>query len=119
MRPVDIRIRYYWAMSDSVINRLRGCDFVLVENAAGHVTGSTLMSFSEDDPLTAHFSGPNVVVGQVLVNAPTAGTRMLYQALTSDGELVAGEAEVLLTDPEVMLLNWRWLTGDRSGGQSK
>lgn len=47
---------------------------------------------------------------------------MLYQSLTTDNELVAGRAQVSLSENEsgklVMQLNWQWLTGSLSNGVS-
>ena len=98
--------------------------FELVENPGGHAGAKTVMKFSEHvEPLLGTYIGPNTIHGQVLVKTSSSGsTEMLYQSLTSDGELVAGRAEVSLiekeTTPATMKLNWQWLTGSPTSGIS-
>jgi hypothetical protein len=98
--------------------------FELVENSAGHAGAKTMMKFSEHvEPFLGSYTGPNTVHGQVIVKTSPAGlTEMLYQSLTTDGELAAGRAEVLLFEeenkPATMQLNWQWLTGSLTSGVS-
>jgi len=98
--------------------------FELIENSDGHASAKTIMSFSEQvDPFLATYSGPNTIHGQVIVKTSRTGsTEMLYQSLTSDGQFVAGRAEVMLTEeenkPAIMQLNWQWLTGSLTSGIS-
>jgi len=48
---------------------------------------------------------------------------MVYHALTQQGELVAGKAQVQLVRKDLgnleMQLNWQWLTGELSSGISR
>lgn len=98
--------------------------FELVENSDGHASAKTMMKFSDHaDPFLATYTGPNTIYGQVIVRTSKTGDfEMLYQSLTTEGELVAGQAQVTLTENEnhktVMQLNWQWLTGDLSNGIS-
>ena len=98
--------------------------FELIENSTGHASAKTIMQFSERiEPFLGIYSGPNTIHGQVIVRtSQTGATKMLYQSVTSDGELVAGQAEVTLHEevdqPTTMQLNWQWLTGSRISGIS-
>ena len=98
--------------------------FELVENSDGHASAKTIMKFSEQaEPFLGTYTGPNTIHGQVIARtSPTGQTEMLYQSLTSDGELVAGRAQVSLREegdqPTKMQLNWQWLTGSLASGIS-
>ena len=98
--------------------------FELVENSDGHASAKTIMNFSEQaEPFLGTYTGPNTIYGQVIVKTtPTGLTEMLYQSLTSDGELVAGGAQVTLHEednqPATMQLTWQWLTGSLTSGVS-
>jgi hypothetical protein len=98
--------------------------FELVENSDGYASAKTIMKFSEQtEPFQGTYTGPNTIHGQVIVRtSPTGQTEMLYQSLTSDGELVAGRAQVSLCEeggqPTEMQLNWQWFTGSLASGIS-
>jgi hypothetical protein len=97
--------------------------FELVENSDGHASTKTVMIFSKHtEPFLGIYTGPNTIYGQVIVRTSSNGdAEMLYQSLTSDGELVAGHAEVSLQEdkqPAMMQLNWQWLTGSLTNGTS-
>ena len=98
--------------------------FELVENSDGHASAKTIMKFSEHTgPFLATYNGPNTIHGQVIVHISSNGsTEMLYQSLTSDGQLVAGRAEVSLIEdenqPATLKLHWQWLTGSLTHGVS-
>jgi len=98
--------------------------FELVENSDGHASTKTIMTFNEQaDPFLGTYTGPNTIYGQIIVKTLSAGsTEMLYQSLTSGGELVAGHAQVTLREednqPATMQLNWQWLTGSLTSGVS-
>lgn len=98
--------------------------FELVENSKGHASAKTVMTFSgQVEPFLGTYTGPNTIHGQVIVRtSPTGLIEMLYQSLTSDGELVAGRAQVSLIEeddqPATMQLNWQWLTGSLESGIS-
>ena len=100
---------------------LRCLSFQLIENRDGHVMGKTVMKFDQSlSPCIATYSGPNIVFGQAIVE----NGFMLYQALQTNGKLSAGKASVSYLKASEdraaeMILNWRWLTGDRSKGTSR
>ena len=88
--------------------------FELLENADGHAAGATRMVFSDEtQPYRATYSGPNVTFGHAIVEDNV----MLYHARNTDGSISAGQAEVELTDNQ-MVLRWRWLTEDNTSGIS-
>ena len=98
--------------------------FELVENSGGHAIGGTVITFDRDkEPCRATYQGPNVKFGHALMEKCDGEARMLYHALTDNGQLVAGEAQVSFFEADdgsiEMHLRWRWLTGDKSGGISK
>ena len=81
------------------------------------------MRFSDHvEPYLGTYTGPNIIHGQVIVRTSATGiTEMLYQALTSDGNLVAGRAEVTLLKKNgqtIMQLDWQWLTEPTKSGVS-
>ncbi|NNE66376.1 MAG: hypothetical protein HKN33_07395 [Pyrinomonadaceae bacterium] len=98
--------------------------FRLIENSHGLAAGDTIMTFgSESRPCRATYSGPNVRFGQVLVEKISGQAHMVYQAVTDDGELVAGRARVTFFEADdgsiEMHLRWRWVESDEDGGISK
>lgn len=98
--------------------------FELVENSDGHAAGQTVMKFdSGTRPCRATYSGPNVRFGNVLAEMVDGEARMVYHALTHEGELVAGKARVFFFEADdgsiEMHLRWQWLDGDTGGGISK
>ena len=98
--------------------------FELIQNDKGLAENSTRMIFNHtSNPYEATYSGPNVSNGHVLIFNNDENLNMVYHALTSEGQLVAGKATVNLayTDDNrlKMELNWQWLTGDQSSGISK
>ncbi len=97
--------------------------FELIENEDGLAASKTKMVFDNSiSPYRATYSGDNVHYGNAIVSASSNEISMLYQALTKEGELVAGKAKVYLTSPDSQLLkmqlHWQWLTGDMSSGIS-
>lgn len=95
--------------------------FELVENTDGLAASTTRISFETGTgPFRGTYKGPNIAHGQVLVSDADGELRMLYHALTISDELVAGQADVSISeqDPLRMQLKWQWLTGDLSSGVS-
>lgn len=100
---------------------LSGRAFELIENDNGLAASTTRISFDVGrGPYRGTYLGPNIVHGQVLVSDVGGTLKMLYHALTASGELVAGRADVSISDHEPlhMQLKWQWLTGDLSSGVS-
>lgn len=93
---------------------MRNRTFELIENSDGHAAGATRMVFSDEtQPYRATYSGPNVTFGHAIVEDGV----MLYHARHADGSISAGQADVNLTEDQ-MVLNWRWLTGEETSGVS-
>ena len=100
---------------------LAGLTFRAIANSKnGTMTTETRMTFHLDDGLvTASYGGGSIAVGQVVGRHTGERTvQLLYQCLTVAGELRAGEASARFADDR-MFLEWQWLTGDRSRGESE
>ncbi len=105
---------------------LAGKVFRAVSNSKnGHLNSETEMRFTADDDIVVGtYSGGTIVVGHVLAKRTGATElEMLYQGATRDGIQSAGTAHATFSpDSEGrlhMYLDWQWLTGDRSKGQSE
>ena len=105
---------------------LAGMVFRAVSNSKnGHLNSETEMRFTVDDGIVvATYSGGTIVVGHVLAKRTSATElEMLYHGATRDGVQSAGTAHATFSpgsDGRLhMYLNWQWLTGDRSKGQSE
>ena len=99
--------------------RLNDTVFELIENSNGLADQTTSLVFSsETSPFTATYDGPNITYGHAIVQ----GREMLYHAVNNKGEMSAGRAQVSFETAEdgavMMILDWQWLTGDLSSGQS-
>ncbi|MFN0108458.1 MAG: hypothetical protein ACKVZH_06350 [Blastocatellia bacterium] len=105
---------------------LTGKTFRAVINSTnGTINSETTMTFvSEDGALVGVYSGGTVASGSVIARRTGEQTiEMLYQCLTVTGELRAGHAlgrfEADDRQQLRMHLDWQWLTGDQSTGQSE
>ena len=96
--------------------------FDLIENNTGLAASQTRMIFNHhSDPFEATYTGPNVSNGHVLVSRKKDKFDMIYHALSAEGLLVAGKADVSFSTNDgnlIMQLNWQWLTDDLSSGVS-
>lgn len=100
--------------------------FVPVENTEnGVVSGKTRFHFwQEGIVFYADYFGGDVREGHIIgqFNADGEGD-MLYHCLTTDRNLKAGKATAQFTELEdgrvSMSLNWQWIDGDASTGQSR
>jgi len=83
------------------------------------------MRFTSDEGLViGTYSGGTIVAGQVLGKRLSESTmEMLYHGATINGEVQAGRAQARFAkdadDQLRMYLDWQWLTGDQSRGQSE
>ena len=97
----------------------------LANSANGSLNTETEMHFTSDDGIVVgHYGGGTIVTGHVLaMHRGETELEMLYQGVTANGEIQAGRARAELAvgdDAGVrMHLDWQWLTGDRSSGQSE
>jgi hypothetical protein len=106
--------------------KLTGLVFRAVANSKnGNINAETIMRFTSDDPvIVGSYSGGTVVAGHVLAKRlDESEIEMLYQGATTDGQVQAGKARAQFrpnADGRMsMYLEWQWLTGDRSFGQSE
>jgi hypothetical protein len=105
---------------------LAGKTFRLVSNSKnGHVNSETEMRFTADsDIVEGTYRGGKVAAGHVLAKRTSeTELEMLYHGATTDGAQSAGKARATFARDEGglmrMHLDWQWLTGDRSKGQSE
>ena len=83
------------------------------------------MRFTSDDGvITGNYSGGTIVAGHVLAKwVAESEIEMLYQGATTAGQVQAGKAYGRFrpnADGRLsMYLEWQWLTGDQSSGQSE
>ena len=92
----------------------------------GQSSTETEMRFTSDDDgiVTGVYNGGAISVGHVLAKRMgESAMDMLYQGATHDGTHNAGKAHATFSrDNEGrirMYLDWQWLTGDQSKGQSE
>lgn len=105
---------------------LDGRTFRAVSNSKnGHLNSETEMRFTADNGIVVGtYSGGTIAVGHVLAKRTSATElEMLYHGATKDGIHSAGTAHATFSadsDGRLhMYLDWQWLTGDRSKGQSE
>jgi hypothetical protein len=105
---------------------LAGTTFRAVSNSKhGSINTETEMRFSSDGEIViGNYSGGTVVAGQVLgKRLGESEMEMLYHSANMGGEIQAGKAHGRFALDEEgrmhMVLDWQWLTGDRSSGQSE
>src|SRR5262245_18129384 len=106
--------------------KLTGLAFRAVTNSKnGSLNAETVMRFTSDDPvIVGSYSGGTIVTGHVLgKRLDESEIEMLYQGATTAGQVQAGKARAQFrpnADGRMsMYLEWQWLTGDRSSGQSE
>ena len=105
---------------------LDGRAFSLLSNSAdGEVSSDVIFKYRQNDNLiTGDYHGGTIAHGDIVARF-TSNTRlaMLYQCITNDGELKAGEANAevsRLNDGLLRLeLQWKWLTGGLQQGFSE
>ena len=83
------------------------------------------MRFTTDDGIVEGvYSGGSIAVGHVLAKrSGELAMEMLYRGATKDGTQNAGKASATFSRDNKgrmrMHLDWQWLTGDQSKGQSE
>jgi hypothetical protein len=105
---------------------LAGTTFRVISNSKhGSVNTETEMRFTSDDGIViGRYSGGTVMAGHVLgKRLGESEMEMLYHSMNTSGEIQAGKAHGRFALDEAgrmrMLLDWQWLTGDESSGQSE
>ena len=98
--------------------------FVTAENKSGLSSNETVFHyFQNGTTITGTYKGGAIVEG-FLVGKQTQETKieLLYQCLTTQGELKAGESKGTISEIKDGKLkiefDWNWLNGDLSGGKS-
>ena len=109
-------------MTFSLDNRI----FVPVENSEnGVVNGKTRFHFWQDGIVFyADYFGGDIREGHIIGKFAEDGTGdLLYHCLTTDRHLKAGKAKAIFSEmPDNRLafdLDWEWINGDHSWGQSR
>jgi hypothetical protein len=106
--------------------KLTGLAFKAVANSKnGSLNTETIMRFTSDEPvIVGTYGGGTIVAGHVLAKRlGESELEMLYQGATTTGQVQAGKAHAhFRTNVDgrlAMFLEWQWLTGDHSSGQSE
>ena len=104
---------------------LEGRRFLAQANSAnGTIDTETEMHFTQDaDVILATYSGGSIVDGRVLARwVSQTHIDMCYHCLTASDALQAGKAKGHFDRTSdgrlAMRLDWQWLTGDRTSGES-
>ncbi len=105
---------------------LTGTIFRAVSNSKhGSINTETEMYFTSDDGIViGRYGGGSVITGHVIgKHEGDSEIEMLYHSATVGGDIQAGKAHgTFALDEEGrmhMYLDWQWLTGDGSRGQSE
>ncbi len=104
---------------------LKGKRFRAQSNSTGGtVNTDTEMHFTEDgDVILGTYRGGSILQGQVMGRwTGEMRMEMCYHCLTRSDAIQAGRAKASFDRTSdgrlAMALNWQWLTGDRTKGQS-
>jgi len=92
--------------------------------ANGEVSGETLFRYHQNgDRLTGDYAGGAIIVGHLLGTVyPDGSLEFYYHHRNTDGALMAGfcrSEPIEINGRLVLRERWRWLTGDRSAGESE
>ena len=98
--------------------------FKLIENSEkGETSSETIFYYKQNENLvTADYKGGTILYGKIIATIKNDELNMLYQCVTTNNELKSGKAiaKISKKDNRIELsLNWEWLNGDKSKGQSK
>ena len=99
--------------------------FSLLENSKnGKVNSETVFKYKQEGNLvTANYYGGSIKYGKIIAHLSNNTLDMLYQCITTENELKAGEAiaEISLTkNKKIKLkLNWKWLGKRNESGISE
>ena len=109
----------------TLATEIDGKTFVTTANPHGVSGADTLFHYHvTGDRITGTYAGGRVAVGQLLGRVTGPETiELLYHALDEHGSMMAGWSSGRVSRNAEGLLElhfeWAWLTGDRSGGQSR
>lgn len=98
--------------------------FITTNNENGLSSNETVFHyFQNDNTITGHYKGGAIVEGFIVgKQTDVSKIELLYQCLTTDGELKVGESKGIISKGQNgklhLAFDWNWLNGDRSGGTS-
>ncbi|SHG19679.1 hypothetical protein [Flagellimonas flava] len=99
--------------------------FVTTENKSGLSSDKTIFHYFQNGAtITAKYKGGAILEGHIIgKQAQDSKIELLYQCLTTDGELKAGHSKGTVSKTEngklKLEFDWNWLNGDLSGGKSE
>ena len=98
--------------------------FIPIANEKGLASGATIFHYlQEGDVITATYKGGAIASGNI-VGRQTGPDEiaLLFQCVTENRELKAGQSKGKITEDEqhnlLLTFEWNWLNGDLSGGFS-
>ncbi len=103
---------------------LNNRQFKTKENHRGLSSDETLFHYYQvGDLITGIYSGGKIKSGHIIGKQIAEDSiEILYQCITTEGQLMAGESKGVITKTADDLLeikfDWQWLNGDKSGGRS-
>ncbi len=98
--------------------------FVTIANQNGLSSDETIFHyFQEGKTITGQYAGGAILKGFIVGKQTGDSTiELLFQCLTTEGELKVGSSKGVVLATEQGKLNlefdWQWLNGDLSGGKS-
>ena len=107
-----------------ISERLNNRQFVVANNSQGlSGTGTVFHYWVEGDAITSTYQGGRILVGQQVGRATGPDTfELLFQCVTTEGELLAGWSRgttgVDPTGNTTLSFTWGWLSGATGGGES-
>ncbi len=104
--------------------KLNNKRFITIENKKGISSNETIFFYSQyKNIITGTYKGGEIeeglIVGKQIDNSRV---ELLFQCLTKDGNLKAGESKGIISKNKSgkleLKFEWNWLNGDLSGGTS-
>ena len=95
------------------------------ENKSGLSSDETIFHYSQSgNTITGKYKGGSILEGMIIgKQTQDSKIELLYQCLTTAGELKAGESKGLISETKngklKLEFDWNWLNGDLSGGKSE
>ena len=102
-----------------------GKTFILLQNSdAGESSEETIFEYDQEgDLVTADYSGGSIRHGKIIGKLNNDRLDLIYQCLTTDGELKSGTAVGKIEFNEdhqmVLKLDWEWLIKGGKRGESE
>lgn len=95
------------------------------QNKSGLSSDETIFQYSQSGTMiTGQYKGGAIIEG-LIIGKQTKDSRieLLYQCLTTEGELKAGQSRGCISKTQngklKLEFDWNWLNGDLSGGKSE